>query len=922
MSYKGKEDIKKTVIQISIGVLIASTISVFSILSKEVEVFKFYELIELKLLDQRFVLRGAIPMDNNLGTIDIDALSLGIEGRYQDWTRDKYAEVIRVLNELDARMIGFDVFFPEASASDILKAADLEGVEINSNEDVYSLFRDYDEMMTQSMIEAGNVLLGQSFMDAGTKDPERVERNTVSDSLKMRSLENYNKDLPEWKESGLPFFVDVETPLPKMIEASKGIGFAMTVADADGSVRHYPVVLVYNGKLWPSLALMMFLEYIDADFKDVKIVAGKEVVLPPGKLPNGEDIQVRIPLNEDGLMMVNWAGDYWDEQFFHIPHASIVMNQKRWNDAEMARKIKLMFNDNPEFFSDLLNVLIDPTDYITMLGENGIEWSEAAMETSLWMFWCKEIEDKYIKGNEPFPGQLPDHWEGLVDFEVYRNIYLELQMNTNVASVLSIYPDLTLEAVADSLEIRPPNRIRYPYNYMKYILDRGGLKPEDYPLYFFDPEVNGKILSKEDIKDKVFIYGLTAAGTHDLNPMPYNHRYPMVGLYANIFNMFLSNNFLERVDRWMNIFILFAFGLLMGVAVPRMKPLFSAIMTLALLTGYFLLAQYLFQSHGLWIDIFGPLSVILIAYTAITVYNFFSEEKEKKMIRGIFSRYVTKSVVDELIKNPDMVKLGGEKKILTVFFSDVAGFTTLSEQLEPEELVALLNEYLTVMSNIILRYDGMIDKYEGDAIMAVFGTPVLYPDHATRACYVSLEMQEELIKLREKWKEEGRPELYVRIGLNTGPMIAGNMGAQDRLDYTVMGDSVNLGSRLEGANKQYNTYIMISEFTYEVTKNDIEVRMLDKIRVKGKNEPVKVYELMGRKDSGLSEKMVEVRQYYEQGMEKYLSREWDSGIDLFNRALELEPEDGPSNVYRERCIAYKETPPPPDWDGVFTMTTK
>ena len=264
--------------------------------------------------------------------------------------------------------------------------------------------------------------------------------------------------------------------------------------------------------------------------------------------------------------------------------------------------------------------------------------------------------------------------------------------------------------------------------------------------------MNGKILRREDIENKVFIYGLTAAGTHDLNPMPYNRRYPMVWLYANIFNTIISQNFLQRIPFSVNAMIVLCFGLLTGIFVPKFKPLTGAILILGILAGFLVSAQYLFQGPGYWIDVFGPVLAIMVGYAAITVHSFFSEEKVKKMIRGIFSRYVTKSVVDELIKNPEMVKLGGEKKVLTVFFSDVAGFTSLSEKLTPEELVSLLNEYLTAMTSIILKYDGMVDKYEGDAIMAVFGTPIFSEDHAVRACYVSLEMQHELAKLRKQWK--------------------------------------------------------------------------------------------------------------------------------------------------------------------------
>ncbi|MFC1556437.1 CHASE2 domain-containing protein [candidate division KSB1 bacterium] len=924
MAQSGEKNIKKSVIQISIGFLIALIVALMSIVSREYGAFQFYELIELKLLDQRFIIRGEIPLDPNVGTIDIDALTLGFEGRYQDWTRDKYAQVIRALHDLDSRMIGFDVFFPEAT-TEILKKEDflLSGVE--NIEDVGSLFRDYDEDMRQAMLESQNVLIGQSFEIAERQDADWVSKNTGEKSdVKIRSLEalsGFSKEYPEWAESGLPLYTDIEHPLEKFIGPSEGVGFAMTVADIDGSVRRYPVVLTYDGKLWPSLALVMYLNYIGASFGDVEVVPGKEIILPPGQLPSGEEVQVRIPINDEGLMMVNWAGNYWDEQFFHIPHISLVKNRELWQQAKVIAAIKKIFVDNEQILYSVEELLADPSPLIQAYVESGLEVDDTIMENTLWLLICREIEHSYI-AQDRTPEALPPYWEGLLDFETYLDAYQELNTNHKISAMFHQYPDLTLDAMSDSVEVYPANKIRLGYYTIKDRLAKGGLTPADYPLYFTDPEVNGKILTAEDFVGKVFVYGLTAAGTHDLNPMPYNNRYPMVGLYANIFSMLTTRNFLYEAGPWVNLSLLFIFGIVMGVSVPRFKPLTGVLIALALLAGFLISAQILFQKFGLVINVFGPIIVIAVGYTSITVYNFFSEEKEKKMIRGIFSRYVTKSVVDELIKHPDMVKLGGEKKVLTVFFSDVAGFTTLSEKLEPEELVAHLNEYLTVMSNIILKYDGMIDKYEGDAIMAVFGTPVMYEDHAARACLVSLEMQDELVKLREKWREEGKPELYVRIGLNTGPMVVGNMGAADRLDYTVMGDSVNLGSRLEGANKQYGTYIMISESTLEAAKDTVEVRFLDSLRVKGKLKPVNVYEVLGKADDGLPDSMVKMREYYEMGIEKYLDKDWNAGIGHFEKVLEIKPDDGPAKVYVDRCIMYKENPPPSDWDGVFTMTTK
>jgi len=639
MGEKGEKNIKKTAAQIGIGLFIAVVIIA-------ARPFSFYKMIELKLLDQRFLQK---------------------EGRYQDWTRDKYAEVIRILSELDVRMIGFDIFFPEESASDILRKEDYLTAEVNEPDDILTLFRNYDEELSQTIEHAGNVVLGQSFTEADYRDPEWVKNNLAErDSAKeisIEALEEYSKEYPDWTNCSLPLYTDIEPPIPKLVNASQGTGFAMTAADIDGSVRHYPVILVYDEKIWPSLALMMFLEYIGADFKDVEVIPGKEIILPPGRLPDGTDVHVKIPINDKGLMMVNWTGDYGYEQFFHIPHYAIIQHGSAWQQAQASHLIKKIFVEKPD-------TIYDFELFLTVIEQYNVEPTEILPEVFGLLSLCTQLEGAILNGQELT-------LEDVGGNEEIHSLYMELLLNHKIAAAFQENPDLTLTEMANELGNVSEHNIRRGYYILKEIFEKGGLKPEHYPLYFFEPEVDGKIITEEDFKGNVFIYGLTAAGTWDLNPMPFNRRYPMVGLHANIFNTILTQNFLNEAPLWVSILVLICFGLLMGILVPRFKPFRGAVMMLVILGGFLVTAQYLFQGRGLWIEVFGPVLVILIGYTSITVYNFFSEEKEKKMIRGIFSRYVTKSVVDELIKNPDMVKLGGEKKVLTVFFSDVAGFTTV-----------------------------------------------------------------------------------------------------------------------------------------------------------------------------------------------------------------------------------------------------
>ncbi len=310
-------------------------------------------------------------------------------------------------------------------------------------------------------------------------------------------------------------------------------------------------------------------------------------------------------------------------------------------------------------------------------------------------------------------------------------------------------------------------------------------------------------------------------------------------------------------------------------------------------------------------------------FMLVTLYKYFSEERDKKMIRGAFQHYLNPAVISTLIENPSLLKLGGEKKTLTVFFSDVRGFTTISESLSPEKLTSVLNEYFTPMTKVVLDSNGLLDKYIGDAIMAVWGAPITLLDHADRALDASLEMLEILKILQAKWKADGLPHLDIGIGINTGEMVVGNMGSDQRFDYTVLGDSVNLGSRLEGITKNYGIRLICSQFTKESVLNPDKYifRELDFIRVKGKNEPIKIYEVM-EQNPETKNLMKSVAKEFEEGLAFYKKGDWDNAFAKFQKVLELRPEDGPAKVFVSRCEYLKTAELDHPWDGIWTYKTK
>ena len=370
---------------------------------------------------------------------------------------------------------------------------------------------------------------------------------------------------------------------------------------------------------------------------------------------------------------------------------------------------------------------------------------------------------------------------------------------------------------------------------------------QNYPYYYFHRD--GSINNKSFENKIVLVAAHSSTGiAADVHKSPYGTLFG-IEHHANTLNTILNQDFIIKLSEWQNVIILLVIAIVFGLLLPRFSIIISVVFTGIVVIGYMVIAYVLFDIMNFICAFATPIIQMGTTFTAITTYKVLTEQKEKKFIKQTFSKFVSKSVVDELLKYPEKLKLGGDKKILTVLFSDIRGFTSISEKVTPEALVDHLNEYLQEMTDIVISYNGTLDKYVGDEIMAFWGAPIPQEDHALRACKAAVEMMIKLHELNAKWLESGKPELDIGIGLNTGDMVVGNMGSSSRMDYTLMGDNVNLGARLEGTNKVYKTNIIISEYTYEQVKEDILARELDLIRVKGKELPVKIYELIDIKSS-------------------------------------------------------------------------
>lgn len=427
-------------------------------------------------------------------------------------------------------------------------------------------------------------------------------------------------------------------------------------------------------------------------------------------------------------------------------------------------------------------------------------------------------------------------------------------------------------------------------------------------------------------RGKLVLIGATATGIGDLRATPYGGtNYPGVEIHANTIDNILNDRFIKRnaksalLDASLIFFFGIPFGIWLALVQPRWMWFGASLLVFLVAVDY---AAFL---RGWWLNFIVPAMTLGGNVLLVSLYRALIEEKEKRKVRTAFGQYLSPEVIRRLLVNPQLVE--PRKTDVTVMFSDIRGFTTISEKLDAQELALFLNQYLSDMTRIVFRNNGTLDKYIGDAVMAFWGAPFEEAGHAAKACHAALEMMKRVRELQKQWEAEGKPRLDIGIGLNTGVASVGNMGSALRYGYTALGDAVNLSSRLEGLNKDYGTHIVVNETTYAAAQGDgFLFRELDLLRVKGKLQPVTIYQLVGRKEDfaakGTAAEQFALLEQFSHARELYRRREWEAAQRAFQDILDRWPEDGPSRMYWKRCQEYLFDEPPISWDGVFVMTHK
>ena len=881
----------------------------------------FFRGAENRAYDALLHIKPAISERPDIRLVDIDDTAIEKVGTFP-WSRDIMADGLILMREMGARYAVFDIEYvdrsprgvnievleqalPEALTAEFTRASEnaadlvqsvragrIRGAAVDEylaqlaaandmsrrrvEEKVQEIARDNDTYLGRAARFFGSAFLTVNML----QEPE----NVMTAEHKAYVLEHIalsratTKSRIERPALPLPFQVsDLRPAIMPVISGARGAGFPNVVVDNDGVRRRIDLVTEYAGRLFAQLGFRPLLDWLG---NPEVVVERNRITLKDARHPDGGTRDIVIPLASDGRMLINWPRKTFETSFEpHMTYWSLVQSQRL--EENLVHNLKVM--SDAGYLGYFPFPVLDAYGFADSIRQEVLAGGDTARI------------DEYIK----------------VRAQLFSEVTRLLSGETEKLITAEIQTALAQKGIAKEVE----------EGY------RGLL--EDMKKFFSATrEIDDALVASRTglasrLKGAFCIIGWTGTSTTDIGVNPFEEEYMNVGTHAAVVNTILEGRFLDDLPWWAGALAGLALALLVTFAVRGLTPLPSIVVGLAFLVvaggagaGFFVLT-------GVYPGMLSPLLAVFFTFVSLTLVKFLRNEREKAFLRNAFSHYLSTDVINELISDPEKLQLGGQEKYLTAMFTDVKGFSTVSEQLTAPDLVKLLNSYLTEMSNIILSQRGTIDKYEGDAIIAFFGAPIDLADHAVRACTSAARMKkvERILNSHFLDAKLSPVPLLTRVGINTGDMVVGNMGTDQKMDYTIMGSSVNLASRLEGVNKQYGTWILMSQKTYESGGKDFTVRRLDRVRVVGINEPVRLYELIDEKSE--TEPLVkEAVETFEAGLTLFEEKDWDKAHAVFQQVLKISPDDGPAQVYDKRCAEFKAKAPAASWDGVFNLTVK
>jgi adenylate cyclase len=739
--------------------------------------------------------------------------------------------------------------------------------------------RDNDLYLIQASALFGRSWVSLNLREETLKNEEQAGRRPIAE-------EEFSYHIDAKANAVKGKYVDILPALPGFAKTAEGAGFTNVEIDTDGTRRRIDLAQNIYDHWYLQLAFAPLVHFLGNP--EIEL-SNRKLLMKNAKMPGGIVKDISIPLDGHGRMLLDWPKEDYFGSYTHISFYDFSLLEDIEAELEYGGKaisdFDILLYTFPNFDSSLEGISKKAYDLANLFNEIGIYRNRA----------LEECSDEYFKA--------------VVD---YRR-----EARARIKDILDIVPLTKINNIAQEIAETYPEFAEKILNEAEKI----GVVLNNLSINLSMYESVREAI-ESTVKNRFCILGRVDTGSTDYGANPFHGRYINVGTHGVVLDMILSGSFIIPLGIQWQIIVTLVFVFLFFFASGNFAPVIRAI------TGFLAAvlavagSALLFRFTGFY---FNPLLTafsMISAVIAREIISYAASEREKQFIRKAFSTYVSDDVVKEIIADPSRLQLGGTKRHMSAIFTDVQGFSTISEQLDPESLVSLLNRYLTFMSDAILEEKGTIDKYEGDAIIAFFGAPIPVEDHALRACASAIAIKQIEKELNKKIMEErlSPKPLLTRIGINTGSMVAGNMGTGNKMNYTIMGNAVNLAARLEGVNKQYGTWILASESTAQEAGDSILTRKLDRVRVVGINEPVRIHELINMAEYANSneKKLVEV---FEQALQYYETRKWKEAIEGFKESLSIE-NGGPSALYLRRCKNFLLYPPDDSWDGVNNLTEK
>lgn len=911
------------------------------------------EKIEFRVYDALLEIKPATTQNPNIRLVNIDDAASGEMGVWP-WGREILADVLVRLREVGAKTAVFDIEYissgslgiapdvlaelPDSFSYELDNVATLmsefsssvaqNGIALNQVESVSDdlinnyivpsyqnlydkidvLVRDNDEYFGKAIRFFGNAWLTINAADLSIKvDPEYreyLDTNLLNYKVKdpTNEIEKGNDYTFKFMYNTIPGF---SPALPIFMKNAAGAGFTNVSIDSDGSRRRIELLRKNNDVYIAQLSFAPLLSLLDTkELERTKTHLVVKNALFPGEESRRD---ISIPLDSHGRMLINWIPNNFVTSFKSDSVLFLIdIDRVEENLIEQLKNLETFvlrdeFGKTLPYYDVVTYLLATYNDLETQKQVLFNEQGGSTINDSRF--------DAYFASRQSF----------FSDFaEIFHPSYLnEIMVRLNSLATEETKEDIQL--LKDSVNER-------------FV----ALKSE-YDLY----QENFEFL-KNHYNETFCIIGHTAVASTDLGTTPFNRFYPNVGTHANVFNTIITEEFITPLE-WYFGYIFSCVFVFLVLFLEYKKRLVVQNLIGGFSTLFFpILSILLMVIFRIYMPVIIPSLVPILSFLGLTAYRFINSEKDKSFLRSAFSTYLSAEVVNEIVSDPKKLTLGGEEKNITAIFTDVRGFSTISEKVTPTQLVSFLNRYLTLLSDIILENRGTIDKYEGDAIIGFFGAPISYDYHAWTACLSAIRMKEAEIEFNAEMLAANviPMPVYTRIGINTGNMVVGNMGTDKKMNYTMMGNDVNLAARLEGVNKVYHTWILVSESTWLAAdsgenKGKIVARRMDKVRVVGINKPVQLYNIVGLR-SEMTENQLKSVDLFHQGLDRYLQRDFVNAKKYFDMANDLYPEtvtcynrdgstyteDGPASVFSARCTKNITEGIPASWDGVVNLVSK